>query len=181
MAMLEHLNLMASYNERMNVQVFASASELTKDDLNQDRGAFFSSILGTLNHILVGDLIWLRRFATHGNYSSLEALLDFPTPSALSHCLFDDLEALHLVRARLDEIISRWLVDDMVEGDLNRTLKYSDTKGVASERQFYELICHFFNHQTHHRGQVSTLLSQCGVDIGVTDFLIDIPDRLARA
>ncbi len=47
----------------------------------------------------------------------------------------------------------------------------------AAARNFFSLVMHFFNHQAHHRGQVTTLLSQTGIDIGVTDLLALIPDE----
>ncbi|MAC46924.1 MAG: hypothetical protein CMI12_08730 [Oceanospirillum sp.] len=56
-------------------------------------------------------------------------------------------------------------------------MSYSNTQGIVSQRNFAELVSHLFNHQTHHRGQVSTLLSQNGIDIGITDFLMEIPDK----
>ena len=56
-------------------------------------------------------------------------------------------------------------------------LSYKNMSGVDSSRNFGELILHFFNHQTHHRGQVSTLLSQHGIDIGVTDLLSLIAEK----
>ena len=63
--------------------------------------------------------------------------------------------------------------------DFSRNLDYSNTKGVKSTRNFGELVSHLFNHQTHHRGQVSTLLNQMGHDIGTTDYLFDIPEMSA--
>lgn len=50
-------------------------------------------------------------------------------------------------------------------------------KGVVSDKDFYSLVMHFFNHQTHHRGQVTTLLSQAGVDVGDTDLVVLIPSE----
>lgn len=67
---------------------------------------------------------------------------------------------------------------DLGDGDLDYVLSYRNSKGVASRRRFGSLLTHFFNHQTHHRGQVTTLLSQAGVDVGVTDLLVRIADEL---
>ncbi|WP_296062630.1 DinB family protein [uncultured Amphritea sp.] len=68
--------------------------------------------------------------------------------------------------------------EEVTADDFNRTLVYANSKGVVSKRDFGELVCHFFNHQTHHRGQASALLSQHGIDVGIRDLLIDIPDHL---
>ncbi len=90
--------------------------------------------------------------------------------------LFTDLQQLFSCRKMLDEIIKHW-VTALTDEDLAYVLRYSDTKGVPAKKSFYSLVMNFFNHQTHHRGQATTLLSQAGVDVGVTDLLALIPDE----
>ena len=181
MNLQHHFQLMAQYNLRMNAQVYGAASQLSADELSQDMGAFFHSILGTLNHIMVGDLFWLNRFARlheadSKQFSSLQmALSNFPKPSALNQILFDDFSELRKIRHDLDSVIQAWLTDDTCEQDFKHNLTYHNSKGVGATRDIGELVSHFFNHQTHHRGQVSTLLSQKKIDVGGTDFLMDIP------
>lgn len=176
MTLLSHFQLMAGYNARMNTQTYNAASLLSAEVLNKDAGAFFGSVLGTLNHILVGDLIWLSRFALYSErYAALQAVGDFPLPLSLNHLVYTDFDVLRQARVSLDEIIERWCME-ITDADLCLDMVYKNTKGVESQRNFGELVSHLFNHQTHHRGQVSVLLSQEGYDIGVTDFLIDIPD-----
>jgi len=177
---LHHFQLMAQYNLRMNTQVYAAASQLSADELSQDTGAFFKSIIGTLNHILVGDLFWLNRFALlHGTdsnqLSSLKALKNFPKPSALNQILFENFYELKETRNNLDLVIQEWLTKDACHEDFKQDLTYHNSKGEGATRDFGDLVAHLFNHQTHHRGQVSTLLSQKGIDVGGTDFLTDIP------
>lgn len=168
--------LLAQYNQRMNQQVFDAAGRLDEAQLMADKGAFFGSILGTLNHIAVGDLIWLHRFADHpASFSALSDLSEFPRPSSLRQLLAPGLAGLQVYRTRLDGLIQRWVAELTVE-HLSRNLQYSNMAGVASSKNFGALVQHFFNHQTHHRGQVSTLLFQAGVDVGVTDFLAVIPN-----
>ncbi len=176
MTLVSHFQLMAGYNTRMNAQIYCAASELNAEALNKDVGAFFGSVLGTLNHILVGDLIWLSRFAQHSErYAALHALDDYPSPQSLNHLMYSDFKSLRQARVSLDETIERWCLE-FEESDFDLGMIYKNTKGVESQRNFGELVFHLFNHQTHHRGQVSVLLSQEGHDIGVTDFLVDIPD-----
>lgn len=176
MTLVSHFQLMAGYNTRMNTQIYNAASELSTEVLSKDMGAFFGSVLGTLNHILVGDLIWLSRFALHSErYTALQAVGDFPSPLSLSHLMYSDFDVLRQARVSLDETIERWCLE-IKEADFCLDMVYKNTKGIESQRNFGELVAHLFNHQTHHRGQVSVLLSQEGHDIGVTDFLIDIPD-----
>ncbi len=177
----QHFQLMAQYNLRMNTQVYSAASQLSHLELAQDKGAFFKSILGTLNHIMVGDLFWLNRFALlHGDDSAqfstlLNGLTGFPKPKALDQILFDDFSELHTSRKSLDLVIQEWLNKYTSDEDFKLNLTYHNSKGEGATRDFGELLSHFFNHQTHHRGQVSTLLSQVGLDVGGTDYLVDIP------
>ncbi|SJN09911.1 DinB protein [Halomonas citrativorans] len=76
----------------------------------------------------------------------------------------------------MDHKIINWIAE-LSESDLKFILRYHNTKGVAATKRYSSLVLHFFNHQTHHRGQVSTLLAQAGVDIGVTDLLAEIPEE----
>lgn len=176
MSLKQHFELLASYNEWMNSKVYESAGQLTATDLAKDRGAFFASILGTLNHIVVGDTIWLKRFATHPScLGSLREVANLPNPTSLNQIIFDDFSSLHKHRNWLDEQIINW-ISELSDDDLDYILDYHNIKGVFSNKCYSSLILHFFNHQTHHRGQVSTLLSQAGVDIGVTDLLVLVPE-----
>lgn len=163
--------LMAGYNQWMNGAIYQAAACLSETILHQDRGAFFKSIMGTLNHILVADILWLKRFAQHPKcYRALQPVLAMPHPQSLDEMLYSELALLWPVRQELDALIILWL-QEMEEGDLSGNLDYTNTKGLPYSDHFGSLIQHFFNHQTHHRGQVTTLLSQNGVDVGSTDLL----------
>ncbi len=177
MSLKNHFELLAAYNQWMNSKVYEAAGQLSATDLAKDRGAFFGSILGTLNHILVGDILWLKRFATHPSFlNSLREVADLQNPTSLDQILFDDLGRLSDQRIWLDRQIINWIAE-LSEGDLDVLLSYHDIKGIPARKRYSSLVLHFFNHQTHHRGQVSTLLSQAGVDIGVTDLLALIPEE----
>jgi len=168
-------SLMAEYNRWMNERMYEAAATLDAEALSANKGAFFGSILGTLNHIAVADTIWLHRFAQHeASFSSLSALSEFPQPSSLSQSLAPDLEELRGYRRGLDALIERWAAE-LTPEHLSANITYANMAGVRSSRNFGALLQHFFNHQTHHRGQVSTLLFQSGVDVGVTDLLAVIP------
>ncbi len=95
MTRTDHICLMAKYNEWMNAKLYQTAMRLSGEELVADRGAFFGSILGTLNHIVAGDTIWLRRFATHpANYLALETIRNLPAPAGLDQQLFIDIQTL---------------------------------------------------------------------------------------
>jgi len=171
-----HFVLLGQYNAWMNAKLYQAAAALPADALNVDRGAFFGSIIGTLNHIVAGDTIWLRRFAMHPvRFAALQPLLALPAPDGLAATFSTDLAALHAHRSMLDAVISD-LVAELGDADLEHVLDYKNTKGVPAQKRFGSLLLHFFNHQTHHRGQASTLLSQAGIDIGVTDLLALVPN-----
>lgn len=173
----EDIALFASYNASMNARLYAAAASLPKEALVADRGAFFGSILGTLNHIVAGDTIWLRRFMAHpSDLSSLKAMVEISDPRSLAHVYSDNLDTLQAHRVRLDAIIVA-LAAEVSDSDLDQPLLYRNRRGDLFQKTFGSLLLHLFNHQTHHRGQASTLLSQSKVDLGVTDLLEWIPDH----
>lgn len=175
------LTLLARYNQWMNDKLYDSAAQLPAAELTRDRGAFFGSILGTLNHIAVADTIWLRRFAGHPACAqALAELGTAPSPTRLDEPLFADLASLRVYRARLDGLILA-LVDTLPQETLSQSLTYANTKGVRATRSLEGLLMHFFNHQTHHRGQVTTLLFQAGIDPGATDLLLLVPQQDAQS
>jgi uncharacterized damage-inducible protein DinB len=172
----EHIVLMAAYNARMNRQLYDAAARLPHAELAADRQAFFGSILGTLNHLLAGDTIWLKRFAAHPSRpAALAPMNDVAPPSGLTHSFGDDLPALLAQRLHRDALITRW-ARGVGAADLLAPLEYRSTRGDLYRKDFGAVIVHFFNHQTHHRGQLSTLLTQAGVDLGVTDLIAMVPD-----
>lgn len=179
MSRISHVHLMASYNATMNATLYEAARQLPAASLCADRKAFFGSILGTLNHLVNADIIWLKRFAAHpANFAQLDAIRALPDPAGLGAIGFGDIDSLWEHRQWLDQQIADWTAA-LSEADLGQLLHYTNSRG-AFARNFFSLLMHFFNHQTHHRGQASTLLSQEGIDIGVTDLLVLIPDESCR-
>lgn len=176
MALKSHFELMANYNQWMNQNLYESARTLTDAELIQNRGAFFDSIIGTLNHILVADTIWLKRFAGNPvSFITLDYVRNLDSPETLSAMLYPDFDLLREARFKLDTVIVTF-IDELSDEALSSNLAYQNTKGEAFSKNVGFLLQHFFNHQTHHRGQASTLLYQAGVDIGVTDLLVRIPN-----
>lgn len=168
----------AYYNQWMNEKVYAGAAQLSAEALAQNRGAFFGSIIGTMNHLVVADTLWLKRFANHpAQFPALEPVIGLEKPTALNQLIFNELAPLRERRELLDNIINE-LIGQITAQDLAHVLHYLNTQGVAAQKPFYKLLLHFFNHQTHHRGQASTLLFQAGVNIGVTDLLVLVPDEI---
>lgn len=176
MSRTAHITLLARYNEWMNNKLYEAAAALPPGEVAADRGAFFGSLLATLNHIAVADTIWLRRIGSHARFAAaLAPVAALPAPAALDQPLFDSLAALREHRAWLDRLILDW-TGGLAETDLDTVISYRRMNGEANHRQLGLLLLHFFNHQTHHRGQATTLLSQAGVDVGVTDLLLLVPE-----
>ena len=153
-----HSLLMAQYNEWMNSRMYALCASLSAEEFHGDRGAFFGSIYGTLNHIAYGDLAFMSRFT--GNPSVV------PDPGT---DLFGTFSQLRAERETLDHRILVWS-ESLTQAWFVEPLTYtSKIDGKTRTVPKWVLVTHMFNHQTHHRGQVTTLLSQMGLDVGTTD------------
>lgn len=171
-----HLNqfrLMAQYNSWINNQIYKVVASLSEEERQRNLGAFFQSIHGTLNHILLSDRVWLGRFAT-GSCYRFEALQDakliFECES-LNQILYADFASLRRERAQTDRAIEMWM-QELEPEVLSTRVHYSNlARSTEREHSLWFGLTHFFNHQTHHRGQVTTLLHQLDRDYGVTDFL----------
>jgi uncharacterized damage-inducible protein DinB len=149
--MLQQYRVMAAYNQQVNRQFYAACAELGEVELKQDRGVFFTSIFGTLNHMLLVDRLWLGGFTKNS--------VAF---NSLDEELYGDFAELRTERERTDADILAWadtLTLEILETPFNAHLAFPT----------WLTVTHFFNHQTHHRGQLSALLGQCGLDYGVTD------------
>jgi uncharacterized damage-inducible protein DinB len=164
----------ARYNTRFNTQVFDFAEKMTDAGRREDRGAFFGSVHRTLNHILLADRIWLERFRQNdiGAEALAGANLIKTGPGVhLDDELYVDWRTLREQRAATDAVIEAW-VAALSPATLEKSMTYGNSKGVSRTHAAWIAIAHLFNHQTHHRGQVTTLLFQAGHDPGVTDFLV---------
>jgi uncharacterized damage-inducible protein DinB len=151
---------LARYNRWMNERLYECCARLSDAERKLDRRAFFGSIHGTLNHLLLGDRLWLSRFLAR----------EFRIGS-LADELYADFAELRRERVKIDAEILEW-AEGLSEERLAGSLKFRSMVG-NKDRSFpmWFAVQQFFNHQTHHRGQLTTLLSQAGVDPGVTDLL----------
>jgi len=165
-----YVRTMAAYNAEMNRRLYGAAARLPEVERRAPRGAFWGSIHGTLTHILWGDRQWMSRF---DNWEKPA------TPIKQSAQMIDDFAELAAARATADADITRWahnidnawLDQDLVwfSGAANREMR--------APKQL--LVAHFFNNQTHHRGQAHTLLTAAGQETGDTDLFLLIPEIVA--
>ncbi len=154
---------MANYNAWQNESLYRCASELNGAARRSDRGAFFKSIHATLNHILWADMSWMHRFA------------GTPAPEvgpAGSTTMYEKFSALKAKRAEVDGVIQKWAADldpDWLKGDLHW---YSGLLKKDVSKAKWVLVTHFFNHQTHHRGQAHAMLTAAGTKPDDTDLML---------
>jgi uncharacterized damage-inducible protein DinB len=149
---------LAEYNAWMTGKLYETCAQMTDEERKADKGAFFKSIHSTLNHLLFADRAWMSRFTEHPyEYFGMgeDIYADFP-----------ELRTAHLAIAKDIKAWSATLTPAWLSG----TLKWTSTGGDrTTERPCWLVVTHLFNHQTHHRGQITTLLTQSGLDVGVTD------------
>lgn len=176
MANTSHFPQLATYNQWMNRKLYEAAAALPADRLHEDRGAFFGSVFGTLNHLVIADLIWFKRIAANlPGFAALRCLDDLSRPTSLDQPLCATLPELDGLRTRLDAAIIAFC-DEVRPSQLDGPFEYTSMKGVTSKKRLGDVLLHVFNHQTHHRGQATTLFSQMGVDVGGTDLLLLVPN-----
>jgi uncharacterized damage-inducible protein DinB len=153
---VENARAYAGYNQWMNDKLYALAAELSDEARKRDLGAFFGSLHGTLHHILVADRVWLSRF---------EGTTLTQDPS-----LANDFDKLRAARKIEDERILKF-ADALTEAKMTADFSYKNMRGDPFSHPLWWAVSHAFNHQTHHRGQATTLLMQLGKDPGVTDLI----------
>jgi uncharacterized damage-inducible protein DinB len=150
---------MAAYNAWMNENIYSCAAALSDEERKRDMGDFFGSIHLTLNHLYIVDEAWLQRFAAEP-----------VSMTSTREERFEDFDDLRHARRELDQRISSWAAQ-LTSESAAAPFRF---KSVAYQRDLvfpgWAVVVQMFNHQTHHRGQVTTLLKQLGKDPGITDF-----------
>jgi len=160
----EHVQTMAAYNCWQNNSLYHAADGLSEADRQADRGAFFGSIEATLNHLLWADRVWMSRFA------GLPRPVALNIPASVNECA--NWETLKQQRAAFDDEIVLWaagLSSDDLAADLSW---HSGAAGRDITKPLWLLVTHFFNHQTHHRGQVHCMLTALGATPEDTDLFL---------
>jgi uncharacterized damage-inducible protein DinB len=149
---LAYFRTLARYNQWANRRLYAAAAALPEHDYMRALPSYFGSLHATLNHLLVGDRLWMARLTDHSETRI----------ASLDQILYADLVGLRVAREAEDARIITY-ADDLDEPTLNSTLRYKTVKGDAHSTPLRLVLGHVFNHQTHHRGQCHGLLSTLGV------------------
>ncbi|MEL6645578.1 MAG: DinB family protein [Pseudomonadota bacterium] len=162
----DYVRTMARYNRWQNQILFSAAGTLSHEDRITDRGAFFGSIQATLSHLLWGDTMWMSRF--DGG--------DAPAGGIAGSTVFaPDWDGLKAARAEMDARILRWADAFQPVAPDTMLSWHSGALGRDVEKPLALCITHFFNHQTHHRGQVHAMLTSAGARPDDTDLFM-MPD-----
>lgn len=159
-----YVKTMARYNRWQNTQLMPVLEAMPLDELTTDRGSFFGSILATANHLLWGDTIWMSRFdpSVDAPVGGIDTSIDLHATSA----------SWAADRFRIDGKICFW-ADGMRALDLKGDLEwYSGAAGRDMKTSYEKAIIHFFNHQTHHRGQLHAMLTSAGQKAPVSDLVL---------
>jgi uncharacterized damage-inducible protein DinB len=147
--MKTYFEQLAAYNRWANARLYEAALALDDADYRRNVGVFFKSMHGTLNHLVLTDRIWLKRLTGQGEH-----------PDRLDAIIYEDRLRLAGARADEDERILRY-VASLDESSIGGLLSYTTTSGKSFEQKRCDILAHWFNHQTHHRGQAHAILSIC--------------------
>ena len=162
MTTISNFQLLANFNKWANTNIFSSCKELDDIKYKKDRKAFFSSIHGTLNHLLVVD----RAFIAHikGKNHGLKSL---------DQILYENLFQLEEARIKEDKCLVD-LVNNLSEESIHKEITYNGFETGKTTHTINIILISMFNHQTHHRGQIHNMLSQAGIkppQIDIPDFI----------
>lgn len=171
----EWLAASARYNRWMNDKLYGHAATLSDEARKRDVGGFFKSIHGTFNHLLLADRVWLGRFQ---GVTLPDGFMGPGGIRALDQQLYESFDDLRREREATDDELAAW-VSGLTQERLAAPLVYVRLgKRIASP--LWGAVAHLFNHQTHHRGQLTALLLQQGIDPGVTDLFAMLREEAAR-
>jgi len=158
--MKQHFQMFAAYNRWANQRIYEVAAGLSPEEFTRDTGAFFKSVMGTLNHLLATDRIWMKRFTGEGD-----------APAKLDAILHTDFDSLRKARIAEDDRMVGWingLSEQQFEGRFTY-LTVSDMRTIS--QRLAPALAHAFNHQTHHRGQLHAILTTLGRPSVVLDLV----------
>ena len=162
--MKQTLAILSSYGKGVNNKVISILEGISEEKLQQDMKAFYKSILKTFIHMTMADINWFIRLKNLFPASAL-------TRSELLQTTIDDLQdrveknyrEIFSIRRAADELFVKF-ISELPEEDFKKVINYKDRMGNALSNKIGHILLHLFNHQTHHRGAISTMLDMQGID-----------------
>ena len=176
MSLVNNFRMLSRYNQRINKQLMQTCIALPEALLTKESHSFFPTILSYWNHLLFGDLILLGRLASYTtDLLQPEDLAQFPKPKTPRDIYYQQLPELMAARFTLDEVLIRFC-ENLTDEDCRQKICYTSTEGEVITKVVGDVIQHLFNHQTHHRGQLTCVLSQFSVDYGCMDLPVIVSE-----
>ena len=161
MSAVQYFELKAQYNHWMNDRLYGLCQSVSDEERNRNLGAFFQSIHGTLNHILLADLLWLSRLGL-----PVECKV-----SSLADILYEDFHQLTVARHEVDTLLTNY-IGSLTDTDMAQSIQYKRLQSDdVNELPLGLILTHLFNHQTHQGGQRAALMTLIGIEVGVTDMI----------
>jgi uncharacterized damage-inducible protein DinB len=155
---------LAHYNRSVNESMGEILTGLSKDQLFNETKAFYRSIYDTCIHLLQSDIFWLKRYKAvypdNDNLKNNELLL--MDVENIRKEFESDYKKIFETQKKTD-ILAEQFINDLTEENYTQAFQYTNYKGVTTERIVWKTLLHWFNHQTHHRGQISAFLDIMGV------------------
>lgn len=179
MSLVTNFQMLAKYNQRINEQLIICCQSLPKEDLTKESHSFFPNIISYWNHIIFGDLIMLTRLAANEVASlSLADFTELPTPKSPHDIYHDNFSDVIELRNNVDVLINLYC-RNLTDENCQQFISYQTTEGESITKKVADITQHMFNHQTHHRGQLTCILSQLGVDYGCMDLPVIVAEGSA--
>lgn len=157
---MEVFETFSRYSQWMNEKLYTICNAMSEEERTREMGAPFHSIHGTFNHLLLVNRLWLARFQGH----------DYPIQS-LGDELYHNFDELHREHIKTDHAVDAWLASLSESALATPFTFHSRSRNQDNTFLLVDLMLHFFNHQTHHRGQITAMIEALGYDCGVTDLL----------
>lgn len=173
----EQFRFQAKYNAFMNRKLYARTAELSDTERRAERAIQWRSLHGALNYMLLVDKAWMMRFTgDEQRYAFRNDQREQVKIRSLDQELHADFDVLRRERERLDELIELWALGVNADTLIRELRWFSLSRKREYTQPLWSTIVHFFNHQTHHRGQIIAVLTQLGKDIGMSDLGVFIAE-----
>lgn len=172
--MKEVFELYATYNKKANNAMIEILKKLPEDKLRKDMNTYFISIIETLMHMILMNIMWLKRtnelFQNKYFCITNSGIIKMPEADIKEQVKKDYKYAFN-IKSLLDDLFEKY-VEELDEEDFEKRQRYKNIKGEELEKTYWHRIIHIFNHETHHRGVISAMLDQLKIENDYSGILI---------
>ncbi|WDE01579.1 DinB family protein [Thalassomonas actiniarum] len=176
MSLVKNFRMLSRYNIRINRQLLGCCEQLSTQALTKESHSFFPNVISYWNHLLFGDLILLKRLAANNLAGfTLNDFDTFPEPVSPQDIYHQELTDIRTLREQVDQVIVEFFAN-LTDDECAQLMSYTSTEGELITKCVADVCQHLFNHQSHHRGQLTCVLSQLGIDYGCMDLPVLVPE-----